>query len=63
MSRTAGLLWRVARVALPVQALLLLGLAALALYGDRAQHCPAGANNLAASVHTMLNYPDGGPPV
>lgn len=63
VSRTAGLLWRVARVALPVQALLLLGLAALALYGDGSAHCPAGANNLAASVQTMLNYPDGGPPV
>ena len=63
LARTAGLMWRVARVALPVQALLLLGLAVMALYGDRGADCTAGANNLAASMQTMLNYPDGGPPV
>ena len=56
-------MWRVARVALPVQALLLLGLAVMALYGDRDADCASGANNFAASMQTMLNYPDGGPPM
>ena len=56
-------MWRVARVALPVQALLLLGLALMALYGDRNADCPSGVNNFAASMQTMLNYPQGGPPV
>ncbi|KAF0313740.1 Nesprin-2 [Amphibalanus amphitrite] len=63
LARTATLMWRVARVALPVQALLLLGLAVMALYGDRDADCASGANNFAASMQTMLNYPDGGPPM
>ncbi|XP_037084402.1 uncharacterized protein LOC119104781 [Pollicipes pollicipes] len=65
LARTAGLLWRVARVALPVQALLLLGLAVLALYPvcESGADCSNGSNNFAASVQTMLNYPGGAPPM
>ena len=56
---------RVLRASLPFQALLLLALAALALYPacERGSDCEAAVNNFAASLEPMLLYPHGAPPV
>ena len=65
LSRTLLSMRRVLRASLPFQALLLLALATLALYPacERGGDCDAAVNNFAASLETMLLYPNGAPPV